>query len=289
MCGCLGIRQAFAQAYHHQANGRAEAAGSELHRKLRFLRETCPEISWVEALPIAVQQIHDAPGESGLSPYEIFMGRSRNLAGPTLLVEREAQDALDFLEHQKDVQVKVAQFLNDEHAKNAAKENATKSEPEAFCVGDVVWYRRPHSLTADKALPRWIGPCPVTLRNGVRSYTVETKPGKLQLAHRSQLKKFVWDRPNGESFPLHYFRLTPQEEKAGEDEWQVEKILQHKQTAKGLMFLTKWEGFPVSEAMWEPINHFFHRYAAPWVAYCKARGLQVDIVPHLSGRPMAGP
>ena len=81
LCGCLGIRQAFAQAYHHQANGRAEAAGRELQRKLRFLHESCPTMSWVEALPVAVQQIHDAPGESGLSPYEIVMGRTRNLAG----------------------------------------------------------------------------------------------------------------------------------------------------------------------------------------------------------------
>ena len=33
LCGCLGIRQAFAQAYHSRANGRAEAAGRELQRK----------------------------------------------------------------------------------------------------------------------------------------------------------------------------------------------------------------------------------------------------------------
>ena len=51
LCGCLGIRQAFAQAYHHQANGRAEVAGKELQRKLRVLHEELPGLTWVEALP----------------------------------------------------------------------------------------------------------------------------------------------------------------------------------------------------------------------------------------------
>ena len=55
LCGCLGIRQAFAQAYHSQANGRAEAAGRELKRKLRYLLDEAPGLSWVEALPIAAK------------------------------------------------------------------------------------------------------------------------------------------------------------------------------------------------------------------------------------------
>jgi len=103
LCGCLGIRQAFAQAYHRQANGRAEAAGSELQRKLRYLREVCPELSWAEALPVAVNHIHDTPGESGLSPYEIVTGRQRLILGIKLPIQRECQDALDFFDHQQKV------------------------------------------------------------------------------------------------------------------------------------------------------------------------------------------
>ena len=171
-----GIRQAFAQAYHHQANGRAEAVGRELQRKLRYLHETCPKLTWVEALPVAVQKIHDAPGESGLSPYEILTGRNRNLAGVPLPVERECQDALDFLQRQKDVDQAVAKILNEKHAKATERENATKKEPEPFAEGDVVWFHRPPSHTADKALPRWVGPCRVLQRTGMRSYIIEIKP-----------------------------------------------------------------------------------------------------------------
>ena len=122
----------------------------------------------------------------------------------------------------------------------------------------------------------------------MRSYVFEIKPVVSQYAHKSQLKPFVCDGPEGENFLLRYFCLSPQERLPGENEWQVEKILQHKTTAKGLMFLTKWEGFPVSEATWEPINHFIHRYAAPWVAYCRDQGWQVEVLPHLSVRPKTG-
>ena len=35
MCGLLGIRHAYAHAYHHQANGRAEVAGQQVKEILR--------------------------------------------------------------------------------------------------------------------------------------------------------------------------------------------------------------------------------------------------------------
>ena len=288
LCGCLGIRQAFAQAYYSQGNGRAEAAGRELQRKLRHLREDCPSLPWVEVLPRAVRQINDSPGESGMSPYEIVTGRSRNLVGVPIPVEREAQNALDFLARQKEVDQEVARIMNDRHEKIAAAINRHRSEPSEFALGDLVWYLRPPSHTADKALPRWVGPCPVLERAGQRSYIIEIRPGIKQPAHRSQIKPFLWRSPEGLAFPLHYFRLTPQEEVGREGEWQVERVLAHRRTRGKWEFLAKWEGFPEAEATWEPIGHFFHRYAAPFVDYLMEKresGLVVDVLPALSRRP----
>ena len=51
MCAGLGVRVAFSQAYHHQANGRAEAAGRQLRVMLRKLNAEEQGINWVEALP----------------------------------------------------------------------------------------------------------------------------------------------------------------------------------------------------------------------------------------------
>ena len=63
---------AYAQAYHHQANGRAERAGQEIMERARKLH-TEFGISWVEALPQILDRLHDTPGDNDLSPYEIFL------------------------------------------------------------------------------------------------------------------------------------------------------------------------------------------------------------------------
>ena len=149
LCGCMVILQAFAQAYHSQSNGRAEAAGRELQRKLRYLREVCPELSWVEALQVAVNHIHDTPGECGLSPYEIVTGRQRLIQGIPIPVQRECQDAFEVLENQRKVGQKVANAFNLLHQKIAEKFNANRPQTCAFQVGDCVWFRRPPSHTAD--------------------------------------------------------------------------------------------------------------------------------------------
>ena len=81
MCAGLGIRVANALAYHHQANGRAEAAGPQLRVLLGKLHAEERGLNWFEALPRALRYIHDRRGEAGLSPYEIMFGRLRPLEG----------------------------------------------------------------------------------------------------------------------------------------------------------------------------------------------------------------
>ena len=134
------------------------------------------------------KKINDCTGECGISPYEIVTGRNRNLVGVPIPVEHEAQDALEFFKRQKEIEQKVASLMNEHHAKIADRLNALRKEPEEFGVGDLVWFLRPPSLTADKALPRWVGPCPVKERTSQRSYIIETSQGAAQAVHRSQLK-----------------------------------------------------------------------------------------------------
>jgi hypothetical protein len=95
MCAKLGIRQAFSQAYHHQANGRAEMAGQQIEEKLRKMQAQ-DKINWVEALPTVLDRIHDIPGETGLSPYQILFGRERPMAAIPYTPPKECEDAQHF-------------------------------------------------------------------------------------------------------------------------------------------------------------------------------------------------
>jgi hypothetical protein len=46
----------------------------------------------------------------------------------------------------------------------------------------------------------------------------------------------------------------------GEEEYEVEKVLDAKHKGKGhkLHYLIQWQGFPISDSTWEPADHMTH-------------------------------
>jgi hypothetical protein len=91
----LGIRQAYAIAKHHQANGKAKMAGQQIMERLRKI-QIQDKINWVGSLPAVLDRIHDIPGETGLSPYQILFGRDRPLINIPYQPPRECEDAQQF-------------------------------------------------------------------------------------------------------------------------------------------------------------------------------------------------
>ena len=132
LCARLGVRQAFSQAYRPQANGRAEVAGRTLINILRKLDAAAGGgLNWVEALPRVLRMYHDAEGESGLSPFQIMFGRTRNLAGVPYEIPRACEGVEDFLRRQAEVDTHVAKVLNESHVKEALRLNAKRAAPYA--------------------------------------------------------------------------------------------------------------------------------------------------------------
>ena len=120
LCAGMGIWQANSQAYHHQANGRAERAGQSLMEILRKIDEE-KGINWVEALPQTLDQYHDVPNLSGLSPYQIVFGRHRSLGNVPYTPASQCEDARDFFARMKEVDVAVCQKVDELHARVEAK------------------------------------------------------------------------------------------------------------------------------------------------------------------------
>ncbi len=137
MCGRLGIREIFSQAYYPQANGRAEVACQQLIGILRKLHAE-EEINWLEALPQALLYLHDRVGEGGLSPYKILMGRERPLAGIPYTPERECIEAQNYFDQISEIDQLVADNLDGKHLMAQHRHNSRiKGRPD-FRVGDLV-------------------------------------------------------------------------------------------------------------------------------------------------------
>ena len=284
MCATLGIRQAFSQAYHHQANGRAEMAGQQLMERLRKLNAE-ETINWVEGLPQILDRYHDTPGESGFSPYEILFGRERCTGYLPYAPPRECPDAKDFFLRMEEVDNRVAVVLNDKHAAQATKINANRKSPPDFQVGDQVWYLRPEG-SGTKLDTRWIGPGKVTAKVGEHSYEVRITPDDIIAAHATFLKPHKPDVFRGEGIPLYFHQRTVLDSQALTDEWEVESVLDHRVEKDGKYFFkVVWKGHPDEEASWEPINNFIHRYGTDVVRYCKEKGLEPPVMRFLQSEP----
>ena len=188
MCGLLGIRQAFSQAYRAQANGRAEKAGQTLLDWLRKMNLE-EEINWVEALPIALTQYHDTPGITGYAPYEVVFGRQRNIQGIPIKAPKESEDAVDFFGRMKDLREEIAKKMNNKHDKLLQQLNKGIKEAEVLEVEAEVWVYKPRRVGGYRLEPRWWGPATIVRRVGESSYEVEWEGGKTYLAHRDDLKR----------------------------------------------------------------------------------------------------
>ena len=71
LCGALGVRFAFSQAYNHRANGRAEKAGQQIFERLR--RERFEQgLTWVDVLPQLLDRIHYTPARGRSLPKRIW-------------------------------------------------------------------------------------------------------------------------------------------------------------------------------------------------------------------------
>ena len=280
MCANLGIRQAYSQAYHHQANGRAEMAGQLLLEKLRKIQVE-EKKNWVELLPAVVDRYHDIPGESGLSPYQTLFGRERPLANLPYLPPKECEDANQFFKRMKEIDKSVAKLLNDLHQKQVEKINQKRQDPQPFQPGDMVYYRRPEG-SGSKLDSRWLGPAVVVAREGNRSYLVQIREGVTIKAHLSFLKPCTTKIFQGTPVPLFYHQRTVVDPEAQVDEWIVDKILRHRINKQGnIEFLTTWKGYEIKDATWEPVKNFIHRYNSDFLQYCQNKNLTVNITHQL--------
>ena len=144
-------------------------------------------INWPECLASALRVIHDTPGISGMTPYQILFGRERNMPNLPYEAPKDCEDAQTFLLRMQQVDEQVARLHNEAHEKQARTENLKRPEAEVFQKNQWVWYRRPER-SGDKLDSRWLGPAVVLRRVGENSYEVQITDSGTIRAHTSFLK-----------------------------------------------------------------------------------------------------
>jgi hypothetical protein len=165
-------------------------------------------ISWIEALPQILDRIHDTPGDTGLSPYEILFGRQRPLAGRPYHPPRVADDAKAFIEKMEETDRYIAEFSNWRNQKDTERINRDRKPFPRLSIDQIVWVQRPEG-SGTKLDTRWIGPARVVEQKGANSYKVQIDEERFLEVPTKHLKLYQhnMDTP-GQVIPLYWYKRT---------------------------------------------------------------------------------
>ena len=246
----LGIETGFTTAYHPQGNGKTERKNQEVSQFLRIFSNQRQD-DWVDHLPAAEftlnSRIHSGAAHS---PFELLYGFTPDFTIPA--GKRSNIPALEkrldnLMEARKDAEA----ALRISKARMKEQHEKGKRPAHVFEVGDYVWLdskdlriRQPTT----KLGPKRLGPYKVLECVGELAYRLEL-PKSLKIHNVLSVSRLSPWFDDGTHKP------PPPEpvQVDGEEEYEVDKILDSRFYRNQLQYLVSWKGYGAGENTWEPL------------------------------------
>ena len=242
ICKAMNIQQNISTAFHPRTDGQTE----RMNRWIKdYLRQfvTGRQNNWSELLPIAEFAHNSWKHENTKhSPHELIMG-----INPTASISTP-DDAVPA------AQERLSQLLSARSDAQKALQKRIKplNVPRTFVTGDKVWLDgrnlRIKAPSNSRALtPRRFGPYEVIKQMSPVTYRLKL-PTSLKIHdvfHVDLLTPYHETEEHGENYTQ-----PPPELIDGEEEYQVEEIIDERINRRKKQYLVKWLGYPVSENSW---------------------------------------
>src|SRR6266403_1127371 len=244
----LGILCNLSMAFHPQTDGLSERKNQWVEQYLRLIMSMDPK-GWTNWLTLATAVHNNWTNiTTGLSPNQILLGYN-----PILNLEEPLGTTNALIETRSEIM--------DQNRRNAIwvlnkSSDQNSPPPSQYKLGQQVWLDTTHlKLPHQKAklTPKRLGPFKITK---------EISPVAYQLAlpvnwrihnvfHASLLTPYHETAAHGPNFTR-----PPPDLIDGEEEYEVERIVAHRQfgRSKRLQYLIKWKGYPESDNTWEPAD-----------------------------------
>ena len=248
LCKRLGITQSFSTAYHPQSDGTTERYNQEISTYLSIYCTGNPS-SWSENLPL-LEFTHNSRTHSDRkkTPFELMYGTKPH-GIPTILEESNVEsteqriEALDEARKEAIAAHKLAA---------ECMENRIKSKFKPFTLGQKVWLENRNlklPFKSKKIAPKRLGPFKITKVLSPLTYQLELpETWKIHnVFHTTLLTEYTENDihgPNPEPPPPDLID--------GEEEYEVEGILNHRPRNGKTEYYVKWKGYDHEENSWEP-------------------------------------
>src|SRR6266481_4538682 len=244
----LGIERNLSTAFHPQTDGLSERKNQWIEQYLRLVTSNDPK-GWTHWLALATTVHNNRINvTTGLSPNQILFGYN-----PTLNSDKVLQTHNALVESR--IQTMTKNRADTIRALNRVA-NQKGPPPAQFRLREQVWLDASHlKLPHQKAkltLKR-LGPFKIIQEISPVAYRLELPPSWRihDVFHASLLTPYHETTAHGPNFTR-----PPPDLIDGEEEYEVERIVAHRQFGrlKRLQYLIKWKGYPESDNTWEPAD-----------------------------------
>jgi RNase H-like domain found in reverse transcriptase/Reverse transcriptase (RNA-dependent DNA polymerase)/Integrase zinc binding domain/Chromo (CHRromatin Organisation MOdifier) domain/Retroviral aspartyl protease len=250
----LSIEQNLSTAFHPRTDGQTERVNSILEQYLRCYIDY-QQTNWSTLLPVAEFAYNNTVHSSTkVTPFFANLGYHPRFSVTIPRVSKDNVPVTDRIQAFKDLYTEMKiniQSANDRHAKHFN----TKSLPQPdLHVGEEVWLDARNLRTSRPARKldyKRVGPFRVLEKVGTRSYRLDLpKTMKIHpVFHVSLLERRRPDPIPGRA-PSNPGPLVV----AGEDEFEVESVLDSKLERGKLFYFVHWKDYPISARTWEPVE-----------------------------------